>query len=119
MSPEDFAQHDRNGLTPFSNIAQLKSDAKVTYWPFVHSPIRAVRQLDKTIVEVSAENLENDLTIPTDEILIVDLNDARDEEDRLDMLKRHGKDGRGFQRCGMCKRFWLQMRLLQGSTRKS
>lgn len=58
----------------------------------MHSPIRAVKQLDKQIVEVAAENLESDLTIPKDEILIVDLNDARDDEDRLDMLKRHGRN---------------------------
>lgn len=90
LSPEDFARHGSNGQSPFSSIAQLKSSAKVTYWPFVHSPIRAVKQLDKRITEIAADNLE-DLIIPNDEILIVDLNDARDNEDRIDMLKRHGK----------------------------
>lgn len=91
LSPEDFAQHDRNGRTPFSQISQLKTTAKVTYWPFVHAPIRAVKQLDKKIVEVTAESLENDLTIPDNQVLIVDLNDAREDEDRADMLNRHGK----------------------------
>lgn len=60
----------------------------------MHSPIRAVKQLDKRISEIAAENLDGDLIVPSDsdEILIVDLNDARDDEDRLDMLKRHGNE---------------------------
>lgn len=60
----------------------------------MHSPIRAVKQLDKRISEIATENLQTDLIIPSDsdEILIVDLNDAREDEDRLDMLKRHGNN---------------------------
>lgn len=108
LSPEDFARHDSNGRTPFASISQLKSSAKVTYWPFVHSPIRAVKQLDKRISEIATENLDRDLIIPSDEILIVDLNDARDEEDRLDMLERHGKSHIRYSESWCIKGFFFR-----------
>lgn len=92
LSPEDFAQRDVLGNTPYLNLVDLKSKAKVTYWPFVHNPTRALKQLDKKLVVVSADSLLGNLEVPKDSILVVDLNDARDDEDRTEMLKRHGKN---------------------------
>lgn len=46
---------------------------------------------DNDIIEVSVNTLLNKPDVPKSRILFVDLNDARDDEDRNDMLRRHGK----------------------------
>lgn len=58
----------------------------------MHSPLRAVKQLDKKTVEVSVPSLLDELNVPKDSVLIIDLNDAKADEDRSEMLKRHGTE---------------------------
>nr|CAH7740154.1 unnamed protein product [Callosobruchus chinensis] len=90
LSPEDFAQYDRSGGILYSNLAKLKQSQKVSYLPYVQNPIRALKHLNAAIHEVAVEKLVNEnFDIPATDILIVNLNDAKDFEDRLDMLKRH------------------------------
>lgn len=91
LSPEDFTQRDENGKSAYSNLSELKSEARVTYWPFVHNPIYAAKQLDKEIVEVTSATFPEDYNFSKDNILLVNLNDATEDEDRVEMLKRHGK----------------------------
>ncbi|VEN50451.1 unnamed protein product [Callosobruchus maculatus] len=90
LSPEDFAQYDRSGGILYSNLAKLRQSQKVSYLPYVQNPIRALKHLNVAIHEVPVEKLINEnFDIPATDILIVNLNDAKDFEDRLDMLKRH------------------------------
>lgn len=91
LSPEDFAQRGRNGKTVFSQLSKFKQDGKVTYWPFVRNPLLAIRQLEKPVTEVNGETYVRDpFEVADNGILLVDLKDARDDEERVDMLKRHG-----------------------------
>lgn len=90
LSPEDFVQHDQSGIV-FSNLAKLAKTTKVSYLPSVHNPIKALKHLDATVTEVSLDKLDKGFEIPETDILIVNLNDATDSENRIDMLKRHGK----------------------------
>ncbi|CAH1965094.1 unnamed protein product [Acanthoscelides obtectus] len=90
LSPEDFAQYDRTGGILYSNLAKLKQSQKVSYLPYVQNPIGALKHLNADIQEMPVEKLINEnFNIPETDILIINLIDAKDFEDRLDMLKRH------------------------------
>ncbi|KAK9877238.1 hypothetical protein WA026_016982 [Henosepilachna vigintioctopunctata] len=89
LSPEDFAQHNENGKTSFKALHKLLESSNVDYKPYVQNPIGAVKQLEKGVTEVSIASLLRNFNVPKDEVLIVDLNDAKDDEDRQDMLRRH------------------------------
>ncbi|XP_072402863.1 V-type proton ATPase subunit S1 [Diabrotica undecimpunctata] len=88
LSPEDFAQKDERGLT-YSNLAKLAKSLKVSYLPYVQNPIKALKHLDVTVTEVPLDKFGKNFEIPETDILIVNLNDAKDSESRTDMLKRH------------------------------
>ncbi|XP_028150418.1 V-type proton ATPase subunit S1 [Diabrotica virgifera virgifera] len=88
LSPEDFAQKDERGLT-YSNLAKLTKSFKVSYLPYVQNPIKALKHLDVTVTEVPLDKFGKNFEIPETDILIVNLNDAKDSESRTDMLKRH------------------------------
>ncbi|KAJ8977105.1 hypothetical protein NQ317_008451 [Molorchus minor] len=92
LSPEDFAQRDQSGGIVFPNLSKLKKSSKVTYLPYVQNPLRALKHLDEEVTELSIGSLKESLEIPETNILIIDLNDAKDDEHRLDMLKRHDAD---------------------------
>ncbi|RZC43100.1 uncharacterized protein BDFB_008836 [Asbolus verrucosus] len=93
LSPEDFAQRDQNGEIAFPNIFSLKKPRTyVTYKPYVQNPIGAIKQLDKKVTELSIGSLLNGPNVPKNNILVIDLNDAKDDEQRFHMLKRHDSD---------------------------
>lgn len=90
LSPEDFAQRDQNGDTLYPNLSKFKeSTSIVSYLPYVQNPIKSLKHLNKEFTETSIEKFSND-DLSKDTILIINLNDAEDNEDRTDMLKRHG-----------------------------
>lgn len=89
LSPEDFAQRDQNGNTIFPNLANSRDNSVVSYLPYVQNPIKSLKHLNKNFIEIDINNFD-DIDIPNDTILIINLNDAEDNEDRTDMLKRHG-----------------------------
>lgn len=92
MSPEDFAQKDNAGQQVFSNLAGLRQSAKVSYLPYVQSPVKALKNIDVSVSEIFVDDIiKNTFTIPKGDILIVNLNDAAETENRVDMLKRHGE----------------------------
>lgn len=91
MSPEDFTLRDRSGKLVFQNLAKIKSTTKTSYLPYVQNPLNAFKRLESSVVEVSAEDINEDFKFPETEILFINLNDAKDDENRVDMLKRHGK----------------------------
>lgn len=80
------------GKQVFPHLSQLKTTNKVTYLPFVEDPIGVIKGLtDKEVIEVSVNNLMKTNSLPKGEILIIDLNDAKENENRIEMLNRHGK----------------------------
>ncbi|XP_057663082.1 V-type proton ATPase subunit S1 [Diorhabda carinulata] len=88
LSPEDFAQHDPSAVT-FPNLVELKKSTRVSYLPNVQNPITALKHLDVSITEVPVDKFGKSFEIPETDVLVVNLNDAKDSEDRIVMLKRH------------------------------
>lgn len=74
----------------YPNLQSFKESTNVAYKPYIQNPIGAVKQLDRPVTELSIKSLIERPNVPQDNILIVDLNDAKDEEPRSQMLKRHG-----------------------------
>ncbi|XP_044748839.1 V-type proton ATPase subunit S1 [Coccinella septempunctata] len=89
LSPEDFAHHDTKGITPFENLHDFLKTSSVDYLPYVQNPIGATKELGKEVTEVPLASLLHNSEVPNGEVLIVDLNDAKDNEPRIQMLKRH------------------------------
>lgn len=89
LSPEDFAQHDQSGATVFPHLQKHKRDSKVSYLPYVQNPTKALKHLGEEVTEISISDLKENFDFPETNILIVNLDDAKDDEHRLDMLKRH------------------------------
>ncbi|XP_045461836.1 V-type proton ATPase subunit S1 [Harmonia axyridis] len=89
LSPEDFVHHDAYGKTPFENLHYYLKRSSVDYLPYVQNPIGAIKELGKGVTEISLASLSRNFELPKGEILIVDLNDAKDNEQRTQMLKRH------------------------------
>ncbi|KAL3285365.1 hypothetical protein HHI36_019473 [Cryptolaemus montrouzieri] len=92
LSPEDFAQRDVNGKPTFEALRKFLESGNVAYEPSVQNPVGAIKQLGKGVTEISVASLLRNFNVPKDEILIVDLNDAKDDELRTEMLKRHDSD---------------------------
>lgn len=92
FSPEDLGLEDENGNKVFSNLAKLRKSSKVSYLPYVQNPIRALKHLDASVSEISADSINDKFILPDSEILIVNLDDATDSENRINMLKRHGEN---------------------------
>ncbi|KAG5895491.1 hypothetical protein JTB14_011189 [Gonioctena quinquepunctata] len=89
LSPEDFAQHDSSSGKIFPHLAKLAKSSKVMYLPYVQNPIKALKNLDVPITEVPLERIDENFEIPETDILIVNLDDVKDSETRIEMLKRH------------------------------
>ncbi|CAG9855197.1 unnamed protein product [Phyllotreta striolata] len=88
LSPEDFAQRDDAGVA-FPNLAKISKTTKASYLPNVQRPIEALDHLDATVTQVSVDKLDKGLDISETDVLIVNLIDAEDDENRIDMLRRH------------------------------
>jgi V-type H+-transporting ATPase S1 subunit len=88
LSPEDFVKHDQSTET-FPNLAKLKKSMKISYLPNVQNPIKALKHLDITVTEVPLDKVEKSFEIPDTDILTINLDDAMESENRIDMLKRH------------------------------
>ncbi|KAF2879631.1 hypothetical protein ILUMI_26544 [Ignelater luminosus] len=95
LSSEDLMSCDGDGKTPFVHLSSQKNSAQISYWPFVKNPIKVLKELpDRNKIETSIKSILNDhsFVLRDGDILIVDLNDAHEGEDRLQMLKRHDQD---------------------------
>lgn len=94
LSPEDFNTFDSAGNNVFYSLSHIKSSAQVNYYPFVEAPLKAVESLPGikvSKVEVTADGLPKGTKIEPGQVLIVDLNDAKENEARSQMLSRHGE----------------------------
>lgn len=82
----------QSGKKVFSQLAQLKKSNNITYLPLVEDPTSVLKS-SKDIVEISITELSLKHSIPkfkSNEILMINLNDADENENRPEMLKRHG-----------------------------
>lgn len=58
----------------------------------VQNPLKALENSFDDVEEISVTKLEDEgYSIPDAQLVIINLNDATDNERRSDMLKRHGK----------------------------
>ncbi|XP_066158009.1 V-type proton ATPase subunit S1 [Euwallacea fornicatus] len=88
LSPEDLGQRDISGNIAFPSLSKVQKTSKVTYLSYVQNPVKAIQHASEDVEEISIERL-NKNDIPDSRIVIIDLNDAQDNERRFDMLKRH------------------------------
>lgn len=89
LSPEDFGQRDRSGNIAFPNLSKVRKTSKATYLSYVQNPIKSVRHASEDVSDISIERLKENFEIPESKIVIIELNDAKENEQRFDMLKRH------------------------------
>lgn len=89
LSPEDFGQRDRLGNIAYPNLSKVRKNSKTTYLSYVQNPIKATRHVSEDVSEISIERLKENFEIPESSVVIINLNDARENEQRFDMLKRH------------------------------
>ncbi|KAF7287753.1 hypothetical protein GWI33_003387 [Rhynchophorus ferrugineus] len=89
LSPEDFGQRDRLGNSPFNYLSKAKKTSKVNYLPYVQNPIKSIKHWSDDIYETSIEDLTDEFEIPDSKVIVIALNDAKENEQRFDLLKRH------------------------------
>jgi hypothetical protein len=97
LSVEDFIWQDAAGNSSFPNLENISSESdSVTYLPFVYAPLHAFRHhlpaQERKWYEfkLGPNNLISDEVALNETLLYVDLDDATDDEDRPQLLKRHG-----------------------------
>lgn len=90
LSPEDLGHRDSSGNVAFPNLSKVYETSKVTYLMHVQNPLKALENSFDDVEEISVAKLEDEgYSIPDAQLVIINLNDATDDERRSDMLKRH------------------------------
>jgi hypothetical protein len=95
---EDFSWQDEAGQGAFPNLENISSGTDgLTYLPFVHAPLRAFHRhlplhgQDWYHLKLGRGGFSKDAVALNETLLFVHLDDATGDEDRPDLLKRHGK----------------------------
>lgn len=88
LSPEDLTSFDSEGNNIYTKIPNIKKKKHVNYYPYVERPIEVLKSFKRDIVEISYEQV-GDINPKPGQIIIINLNDAEDNEDRTEMLIRH------------------------------
>ncbi|XP_063237536.1 V-type proton ATPase subunit S1-like [Bacillus rossius redtenbacheri] len=96
LSLEDFSWRDSDDKIAFPRLRTASSSAPSTsFFPSVQAPLKALRSLQEDGYDVHHVDLQTQnhdaLRIPHGErsLVIVELDDAKTNEDRPDMLRRH------------------------------
>ncbi|XP_060516168.1 V-type proton ATPase subunit S1 [Cylas formicarius] len=89
LSPEDFSQRDESGFTTYPRLLKLRKTYKASYFPYVQNPIKALDNLVGNPTLISADQITEGWNVPDSQIIIIELNDASENEQRHEMLKRH------------------------------
>lgn len=90
LSMEDFQLQNGNERSAFPLMQQrFEVDDLVTFLPYVKDPIKALDLLKKKGY-VSTSDLKNLHGNPKN-LMVVKLDDAKDDETRVEMLRRHDK----------------------------
>jgi hypothetical protein len=97
LSVEDFSWQDEAGEGAFPNLENVSSESDgLTYLPFVHAPLRAfhhhlpMQGQNWYNVKLGPSGLLSDVAL-NETLLFLNLDDATSDEDRPDLLKRHGE----------------------------
>jgi hypothetical protein len=97
LSVEDFSWQDVAGKGSFSNLKDISSESgSVSYLPFVYAPLHAfrhhlpVQEREWYNLKLGPNSLSSDDVALNETLLYVNLDDATSDEDRPDLLKRHG-----------------------------
>ncbi|KAB0801370.1 hypothetical protein PPYR_05724 [Photinus pyralis] len=94
LSSEDFISEDENGKSIFATLDLLKESTTVNYFQCVKNPVTSITSLkERNVVQSSFEDVMNEpLKIQHGDVLLIAMNDANDDEDRIDMLHRHDRN---------------------------
>lgn len=79
--------------TVFPFLVSTRKASKVSYLPCVQDSVGAIEQLtDRQLRSFTAKELleGTPITLEKNSIVIVDLDDASEYEDRIEMISRHG-----------------------------
>jgi hypothetical protein len=97
LSVEDFSWQDEAGEGAFPNLENVSSESDgLTYLPFVHAPLHAfhhhlpMKGQNWYNVKLGPSGVLSDVAL-NETLLFMNLDDATSDEDRPDLLKRHGK----------------------------
>jgi V-type H+-transporting ATPase S1 subunit len=88
LSPEDLTSYDFEKKSIYSKISELKKRYHMSYYTSVESPVEVLRKVNKHVNELSYNQVKS-LKLQAGQTVIIDLNDAKDNEDRENMLIRH------------------------------
>lgn len=94
LSPEDFNSEDEEGKSIFPTLEALKESTTINYLSCVKNPIMSITSMkERNSMKSSVPNILNgSVKIRAGDILLVDMNDANEDEDRVDMLHRHDRN---------------------------
>jgi hypothetical protein len=97
LSVEDFSWQDAAGKGSFSNLENISRESgSVSYLPFVYAPLHAFRRhlpaqdREWYNLKLGPNSLSSDDVALNETLLYVNLDDATSDEDRPELLKRHG-----------------------------
>ncbi|KRT81025.1 hypothetical protein AMK59_5809, partial [Oryctes borbonicus] len=88
LSSEDFGAVDQSGNKVFSHLSSVK--ASRTYLPSVANPMDVLKSIHTNDISQTTVK-EFDISNIKSSILIVDLDDVQDDEERNEILARHDK----------------------------
>lgn len=80
--------YDFDGQPVFAHISSIRNKWQSNYYPHVENPIQVLKKLNSNIRELSYAKAKN-LKVENGQVIIINLNDARDNENRAEMLSRH------------------------------
>ncbi|KAF5284852.1 hypothetical protein FQR65_LT13404 [Abscondita terminalis] len=91
LSPEDFLLRNEKDESVFSTLPPLQDSSTVNYWPCVKNPVDALDKLkDRNVVKTTLNTiLSKSIKLEPADLMVIDLNDAEENEGRIDMLQRH------------------------------
>ncbi|GBP33067.1 V-type proton ATPase subunit S1 [Eumeta japonica] len=89
LSVEDFSRRDSNGGTPFPYFQSMISDS--VYLPSVDSPLKTLNVIadNDQHLKLTSKGLSGKLDLKPGTYIFISLKDARPDESRSEMLRRH------------------------------
>ena len=91
---EDFSWKDSNGLSSYENVKTIiLNSGSLVFFPMVHKPQHFIQKLiaDSKWLYLNASETEfNDIHIHNQTFIYIGLEDAQNDENRPNLLKRHG-----------------------------
>jgi V-type H+-transporting ATPase S1 subunit len=94
LSVEDFSWQSLSESSAFPDLESvITRGANVDFLPSVDNPIRALRRLDKLGYQLQTVRDPDTVTVPEvgGVVMVVKMEDAKGDDNRLDLLRRHDK----------------------------